>query len=67
MKKLKEDPTKVCIKCGSKNVVTTQDSLEKDTKCKDCGDRHGVIDFRIMLGFTKKQCKEMDKERSKRK
>ena len=54
---------KSCIKCGSKNVVTKSDRLETDTKCKDCGERYGVADLRIALGFTKKECYEIDKKK----
>lgn len=40
-----KDPTKVCIKCGSKNLRMIRKGSETDMyKCKDCGEKYGVTD-----------------------
>ncbi|MDP2906791.1 MAG: hypothetical protein Q8O03_02525 [Nanoarchaeota archaeon] len=59
-----EDPTKVCILCGSKNVKLVHEGLETDMyKCLDCGKKYGVTDWRRIAGFTKQEIEKMDKKK----
>ena len=64
MKNKNTNPTKLCVKCGSKNVLMTFWGLETDQyKCENCGEEWLVSDIRRISGYKKKETEEMDRNK----